>query len=582
MAGTIPRDFIDRLLERVDIVDLVGARVPLKKAGRDFQACCPFHTEKTPSFTVSQTKQFYHCFGCGAHGSAIGFLMAYDRLSFPEAVEELARQAGMEVPHEAGTERRGPDLQPIYDTLEQAARFYAQQLRRHPEARRAADYLKGRGLTGETALAFGLGYAPPAWDALLSALGTDADAVRRLETAGLLAGEGDRRYDRFRDRIMFPIRDSRGRVVGFGGRILGDGKPKYLNSPETPVFHKGRELYGLHEARRAPGQLERLLVVEGYMDVIALVQHGIAQVVATLGTATTGDHLDRLYRAAPAVVFCFDGDRAGRDAAWKALNAALPQLREGREARFLFLPEGEDPDTLVRKEGANAFRSRVARAQPLSEYFYDHLGEGLDLASLDGRARLAARARPLLGQIPPGAFRELMERRLTEITGVSGPGARPPPAPSPRPPSPSRAGLGTVPPVRRAIALLLHRPDVAAQPDLPNGWQEAELPGIELLRELVDLAGRRPDISPAALVDRWEDPEIRRQLNAVQAMPIDLLEADLPANFAGTLRRIAEQARREAADRLLRKNDLTSLTDQEKEQLRALSRERAAGPDPGA
>jgi DNA primase len=582
MAGTIPRDFIDRLLERVDIVDLVGARVPLKKAGRDFQACCPFHTEKTPSFTVSQTKQFYHCFGCGAHGSAIGFLMAYDRLSFPEAVEELARQAGMEVPHEAGTERRGPDLQPIYDTLEQAARFYAQQLRRHPEARRAADYLKGRGLTGETALAFGLGYAPPAWDALLSALGTDADAVRRLETAGLLAGEGDRRYDRFRDRIMFPIRDSRGRVVGFGGRILGDGKPKYLNSPETPVFHKGRELYGLHEARRAPGPLERLLVVEGYMDVIALVQHGIAQVVATLGTATTGDHLDRLYRAAPAVVFCFDGDRAGLDAAWKALNAALPQLREGREARFLFLPEGEDPDTLVRKEGANAFRSRVARAQPLSEYFYDHLGEGLDLASLDGRARLAARARPLLGQIPPGAFRELMERRLTEITGVASPGARPPPAPSPRPPSPSRAGLGTVPPVRRAIALLLHRPDVAAQPDLPNGWQEAELPGIELLRELVDLAGRRPDISPAALVDRWEDPEIRRQLNAVQAMPIDLLEADLPANFAGTLRRIAEQARREAADRLLRKNDLTSLTDQEKEQLRALSRERAAGPDPGA
>jgi DNA primase len=304
-------------------------------------------------------------------------------------------------------------------------------------------------------------------------------------------------------------------------------------------------------------------------------------VVATLGTATTGDHLDRLYRAAPAVVFCFDGDRAGRDAAWKALNVALPQLREGREARFLFLPEGEDPDTLVRKEGADAFRGRIARAQPLSEYLYDHLGEGLDLVSLDGRARLAARAKPLLGQIPPGPFRELMERRLTEITGVSGGAARPPPARPPRAPSPSRAGLGTVPPVRRAIALLLHRPDVAAQPDLPTGWQEAELPGIELLRELVDLAGRRPDIPPAALVDRWEDPEIRRQLNTVQAMPLDLLEADIPAHFAGTLRRMAEQARREAAERLLRKNDLTSLTDQEKEQLRALSRERASGPDAG-
>jgi DNA primase len=405
--------------------------------------------------------------------------------------------------------------------------------------------------------------------------------VRRLETAGLLAGEGERRYDRFRDRIMFPIRDSRGRVVGFGGRVLGDGKPKYLNSPETPVFHKGRELYGLHEARRAPGPLERLLVVEGYMDVIALVQHGIAHVVATLGTATTGDHLDRLYRAAPAVVFCFDGDRAGREAAWKALTVALPQLREGREARFLFLPEGEDPDTLVRKEGADAFRSRIARAQPLSEYLYDHLGEGLDLASLDGRARLAARAKPLLGQIPPGPFRELMERRLTEITGVSGPAARPPPAPSPRAGSASRGGLGTVPPVRRAIALLLQRPDLAAQADLPTGWREAVLPGIDLLRELVDVAAARPDIRGVALVERWDDPEIRRQLNAVQAMPLDLLEADLPEHFVGTLRRIAEHARREAAERLLRKNDLTSLTAQEKESLRALSRERSVGADPG-
>ena len=582
MAGTIPRDFIDRLLERVDIVDLVSSRVPLKKAGRDFQACCPFHSEKTPSFTVSQTKQFYHCFGCGAHGSAIGFLMAYDRLSFPEAVEELARQAGMEVPHEARPERRGPDLQPVYDTLEQAARFYAAQLRRHPEARRAAEYLKGRGLTGETALAFGLGYAPPAWDALLAALGTDADAVQRLEAAGLLAGEGDRRYDRFRDRVMFPIRDGRGRVVGFGGRVLGDGKPKYLNSPETPVFHKGRELYGLHEARKAPGELERLLVVEGYMDVIALVQHGIANVVASLGTATTGDHLDRLFRAAPAVAFCFDGDRAGREAAWKALNATLPQLREGREARFLFLPEGEDPDTLVRKEGADAFRQRIAGAQPLSEYFYGHLGEGLDLGSLDGRARLAARAKPLLAQIPPGPFRELMERRLTEITGVAGAAGRPAPPAGPANPLPRpRGGLGTVPPVRRAIALLLHRPDLASLPDLPSGWRDAELPGIELLRELVDLAARRPDIPAAALVDRWEDAEVRRQLNAVQAMPLDVLDADEAEHFAGALRRIAEQARRDAAERLLRKNDLTSLTDQEKERLRALSRDRGSEGDGG-
>jgi len=334
MAGPIPQDFIDQLLARVDIVDVVGSRVPLKKAGREFTACCPFHTEKTPSFTVSPVKQFYHCFGCGEHGTAIGFLMAYDRMTFPEAVEELARQVGLEVPHEERPERRGPDPQPLYDVLERAAQHYQQQLRRHPEAQRAIQYLKGRGLSGETAAAFGLGYAPPGWDNLLGAHGTDAEAVKRLDLAGLLAeGSGGKRYDRFRDRIMFPIRDARGRVIGFGGRVLGDAKPKYLNSPETPVFHKGRELYGLYEARRVPGAIERLLVVEGYMDVIALAQHGIGNAVATLGTATTTEHLERIFKTAPEVVFCFDGDRAGREAAWKALNAALPQLREGREAR---------------------------------------------------------------------------------------------------------------------------------------------------------------------------------------------------------------------------------------------------------
>jgi len=578
MAGPIPQDFIDQLLARVDIVDVIGARVPLKKAGREFTACCPFHTEKTPSFTVSPAKQFYHCFGCGQHGTAIGFLMAYDRMSFPEAVEELARQVGLEVPREERNVPRGPDLQPLYDILEQAARFYQEQLRRHPAARQAVEYLKRRGLSRETATTFGLGYAPPGWDNLLATLGTDEAAIRRLDQAGLLLeADGGRRYDRFRDRVMFPIRDGRGRVVGFGGRVLGDAKPKYLNSPETPVFHKGRELYGLHEAKRAPGAIERLIVVEGYLDVIALAQNGVRNAVATLGTATTGEHLDRLFKTTPEVVFCFDGDRAGREAAWKALNTALPHLREGREARFLFLPEGEDPDTLIRKEGAQAFAGRVRQAQPLSEVLYARLSVRLDLATLDGRARLASAARPLLAQLPPGPFRELMEQRLTELTGVAAAAA-----PRRRAPAPARrTAMGTIPPARRAIALLLRQPAVARLQDLPTGWRNAPLPEVELLAQLVDLAAARPDISPAALVERWEDPEVRRQLSATLALQLDLLEDDIPAQFVGALRRLAELARRAEAERLLGKNDLSCLTDEEKARLRAIWRERGAADEPG-
>jgi DNA primase len=579
MAGPIPQDFIDQLLARVDIVDVIGARVPLKKAGRELTACCPFHTEKTPSFTVSPVKQFYHCFGCGQHGTAIGFLMAYDRLSFPEAVEELARQVGLEVPHEERPERRGPDPQPIYDTLEQAARFYQEQLRRHPAARQAVEYLKRRGLSRETATAFGLGYAPPGWDNLSTALGADEAATKRLDAAGLLAeGSGGRRYDRFRERVMFPIRDGRGRVVGFGGRVLGDAKPKYLNSPETPVFHKGRELYGLYEAKRTPGTIERLLVVEGYMDVIALAQNGIRNAVATLGTATTTEHLDRLFKTAPEVVFCFDGDRAGREAAWKALNTTLPHLREGREARFLFLPEGEDPDTLVRKEGADAFSARVRQAQPLSEFLYGRLSAGLDVTTLDGRARLASKAKPMLAQLPPGPFRELMQQRLTELTGVAAAGAPRRPAPAPE----RRTAMGTIPPARRAIALLLRQPAVARLPDLPPGWRDAPLPEVGLLAQLVDLAATRPDIPPAALIDRWEDPEVRRHLSAVQALRLDLIEEDIPAHFVGALRRLAELARRAEVERLLRENDLTSLTDEEKTRLREIWRDRQAADETDA
>src|SRR6185503_7559289 len=342
----IPSDFIQTLLSRVDIVDVVDRSVPLKKAGANYQACCPFHSEKTPSFTVSPTKQFYHCFGCGAHGTAIGFLMEYGGKSFPEAVEQLARDAGLTVPRvESADERdRREQSGDLAETLQTAARHYRARLKESPEA---IAYLKRRGLTGQVAAHFGIGYAPDAWQGLATAFPDYENPA--LEAAGLVVrGDGGKRYDRFRDRVMFPIHDTRGRVIGFGGRVLDSGEPKYLNSPETAVFSKGRELYGLYLARNAICDAGRVLVVEGYMDVVALAQHGIEYAVATLGTSTTPVHAQKLFRLADLVVFCFDGDNAGRKAAWRALENTLPVLTDGKEARFLFLPDGDDPDDFVR------------------------------------------------------------------------------------------------------------------------------------------------------------------------------------------------------------------------------------------
>ena len=461
MTGKIPADFVDALLARTDIVDLIGSRIQLRRAGKEYQARCPFHDEKTPSFTVSPEKQFYHCFGCGAHGSAIGFLMDYDRLSFREAIGELAERAGLELPASGDEPRAGPDQGALYPLLDQAATLFRQQLREHPEAVRAVDYLKTRGVSGEVATRYALGYAPSGWDFLLTRLGGTADTLARLESCGLVVQQDGRCYDRFRDRVMFPIHDRRGRVIGFGGRMLGDGKPKYLNSPETPVFHKGRELYGLFEAQQADRRLTSLMVVEGYLDVIALAQFGITNVVATLGTATTADHIQTLLRTVPELTFCFDGDRAGREAAWKALETALPFTSGNQSIRFLFLPEGEDPDTLVRREGADAFRSRVGQAKPLSEFMLDHLADQVDLSSLDGRARLVGLATPLIERLPVGIYRDLLTDRLAKLAGAPlRPAARPNRSRA-RPAQhqqPVRLSL-----VAQAIALLLDRPALAAQ-----------------------------------------------------------------------------------------------------------------------
>jgi DNA primase len=426
MAGLIPQSFIDDLLNRTDIVDVVASRIQLKKAGKNYTACCPFHKEKTPSFSVSPDKQFYYCFGCGAGGNALGFVMDHDQLDFPQAIEDLAKRAGMEVPREEGgrnNKPRQPTDSPLYPLLTAAAEFYKQALKSHPQRKAAVDYLKGRGLSGEIARDFGMGFAPPGWDNLLKHLASDSLQQKAMIDAGLLIenAETGKRYDRFRDRIMFPIRDSRGRVIAFGGRVLGDEKPKYLNSPETPVFHKGQELYGLFEARKHNRDLDEIMVVEGYMDVIALAQQGLRNAVATLGTATSEEHLKRLFRVVPSVLFCFDGDAAGRNAAWRALEATLSSLQDGRRARFLFLPDGEDPDTLVRSEGTDAFRARINQhAQPLADYFFQQLCEEADPRSLEGKAHLMTLAAPLIDKIPGNNLRTLMRQRLSEITGLSG------------------------------------------------------------------------------------------------------------------------------------------------------------------
>ncbi len=418
----IPNDFIQTLLSRTDVVAVIDRHVPLRKAGANYVACCPFHNEKTPSFSVSPAKQFYHCFGCGAHGTAVGFLMDYAGKSFPEAVEELARDAGLEVPRIAtGSARAKPEPGPdLNEVLLAAARFFRARLK---EAPAAIAYLKARGLTGEVAARFGIGYAPDAWQGLAAAFPHYDDPA--LEAAGLvIAGDDHKRYDRFRDRIVFPIHDARGRVIGFGGRVLGSGEPKYLNSPETALFSKGRELYGLYLARSAIRDAGQVVVVEGYLDVVALAQHGIAHAVATLGTATTPVHAQKLFRLTDNVVFCFDGDAAGRKAAWRALENALPVVSDGKNARFLFLPDGEDPDDFVRRHGKAAFDSAVDAALPLSQFLVDELTRRHPPDSTEGRAALAAAARPYLAQITAPVLGALLRKRIAALAGLGDDEAR--------------------------------------------------------------------------------------------------------------------------------------------------------------
>ncbi|MBI5450355.1 MAG: DNA primase [Gammaproteobacteria bacterium] len=586
MAGRIPQQFIDDLVSRIDIVDLIDQYVPLRKGGRDYVACCPFHQEKSPSFTVSRSKQFYHCFGCQAHGTVIQFMMEYLRLDFVDAIHELAQRAGVEVPQTSDGAGAAGGQRPLLDALQQASEFYCAQLRRPPDGQRAIDYLKARGVTGETAASYALGYAPPGWDGLIKAL-LPKFSEQTLLAAGLVLGkERGGNYDRFRDRIMFPIRDPRGRVIGFGGRVLDQGTPKYLNSPETAVFHKGHELYGLFEARQALRHPQRLLVVEGYMDVIMLAHSGIHYAVATLGTATTRDHLEQLYRIVPEVVFCFDGDRAGRDAAWRALEVALDVIIDGRQARFMFLPDGEDPDSLVRSEGRQAFEARIAQALPLSGFMYQSLATQVDLSALDGRSRLVELARPLLKRLPGGVFKHLMIEDLARRVGMEagslatllGEAATAGTAVASSAGAPARSGQQRVRPslMRRVVAMLLQAPALAAQVSDPSRLARIDVPGMALLVEMLDLLHQQPHLTTAALLERWRGKEQGRYLEMLtrQESLIDDPQA-LQAEFAGAVQRLLRQSIEQRIDQLNLVAGQRSWNDSEKDELRLLQQMKA-------
>ena len=556
MAGLIPQNFIDELLSRVDIVDVIDKRIKLRKTGKNYSALCPFHKEKSPSFSVQPEKQFYYCFGCGAGGNALGFVMEYDNKDFPQAVESLATDYGLTVPREENREQeqQHSENQQLLTVLGKADAYFQQQLRQHPGKQKAVNYLKARGLTGQIAKQFGIGFAPPGWDNLLSHLHAASISTDLMMKSGLIierdtdraAEQGKEQthghYDRFRDRIIFPIRDNRGRVIGFGGRVLGDDKPKYLNSPETPVYHKGQELYGLYEARKSKSQLSRMLVVEGYMDVVALAQHGIDYAVATLGTATNTTHLNRLFRVVPEVIYCFDGDAAGRTAAWRGLQATLPVMQDGRKVRFLFLPDGEDPDTLVRKIGKDRFSEEINQATDLEEFLFDHLGSQVNMGSMEGKARLAILAAPLLKQLPAGIFRQLMRKRLVELTGVDNetidqllvdktcssaapvtaepvddaydsmePGYRPASAPKAAVSSGIRASKR--PASVKAIELLLYCPDIALSltQDL-QPLHELKDTNTDLLLELIELVKSNPTITTYAMLGHCYGTALGNQL----------------------------------------------------------------------
>lgn len=580
MTGRIPQQFIDDLMSRIDIIQVIESRLPLRKAGRNFVALCPFHRENSPSFTVSPDKQFYHCFGCGAHGSAISFLMNYDRIEFQDAIKELADYAGLKIPFSELQSPKGTGQ--IYEMLERATHYYQDQMQ-NKEFDEVRSYIAQRGISNDASANFAIGFAPPGWDNLLQTLTKSRQDIDLLLAAGLIIEKNPGKYyDRFRNRIMFPIRDMRGRVVGFGGRTITEETPKYLNSPETEIFRKGQELYGCYEAKKNTDKLTRLIVVEGYMDVIALADKGISYAVGTLGTATSFVQIKQLFRLVPDVIFCFDGDAAGQKAAWRALENSLPALHEGRQIRFMFLPQGDDPDSFIRREGKLEFEKHIERSVPLSAFLYETLIKQVDMASIDGRARLVELVKPLLSKIPEGAFRQLMTAQLADIARVSSLKLN---ADSPqlgkakyykrpdRTNSPTQGIKSTGPsPIRKAIALLFHQPELSQSLNVKDIelLDHVTLPGIELFKSLLELLKAQPQLRGGALLEHWRGTKEGEYLGKIALLQHLVPNSGIETEFTAALDWIKEQHRQQRLDALLLKSQLRALSSNEKHELQTL------------
>ncbi|MCK5121997.1 MAG: DNA primase [Methylococcales bacterium] len=574
MSGRIPREFIDDLLVRIDIVDLIDSHVPLKKAGSSYVARCPFHTEKSPSFSVNRKKQFYHCFGCGAGGNAVSFLMEFSHLDFVEAIEDLASFAGVDVPREAADySSKKQDYSGLYAILEQVAVFYVEQLRKSSQGAKAVEYLKSRGLSGEIAKTFSLGYAPNEWGALATRFDNQL-----LIDAGMLVKKDDGKvYDRFRGRLVFPIRDKRKRVIGFGGRVLDDSLPKYLNSPETAIFSKGRELYGLSELLDKLSKPKRILIVEGYMDVLALSQFGVAYSVAALGTATSKTHLDLLFRFTSELVFCFDGDMAGQKAAWRAVQEAFPCLKDGRQIKVMLLPQGQDPDSLIRREGLEAFEERVQASQVLSAYFFEYLCKDIDLSVVEGRSQLLSEAKPYVEKIPAGFFREMMVARLKELSVspvmevFENPAMLEESNHSRTVGVKRHEGQVKLSPVRIVIALLLQNPGLIEFVEQREAeWLDVDFPGMAVLKEVIQAIETVKQKDTAVLSEYFRGKPSEKVVNTLINWDFFILEQGVEAEFSGALNRLLEQMEEVVLNQLLMKEKSEGLSQDEKSQLRKL------------
>ena len=590
MAGKIPRDFIDDLLSRTDVVEVVDSRVKLKKAGKNYQACCPFHNEKSPSFTVSQDKQFYHCFGCGAHGNAISFIMEFDRLEFVEAIEELARYHGLEVPREKGSrpamsEEKKQQQQDDYAVMEQVARFFQHQLRQNGNSKKAIDYLKNRGLSGDIVKQWEIGYAPDSWDALLNTFGKDPQRIKQLVDLKLVnKNDQGRTYDFFRDRIMFPIRDKRGRVVGFGGRVLDDGGPKYLNSPETRIFHKGSELFGFYHARQQNRQLDTVVIVEGYMDVVALSQFDINIATAALGTATTPEHIQMLVRATSHIVCCYDGDRAGREAAWRALENALPALKDGVRLSFLFLPDGEDPDTMVRQVGKEAFMTMLDSAMPLSRFFFENLLKTHNVGTPEGKRALKNAALPLIEGVLGDDQKQMLLEELAKHTGeydrfklqqdiskANNAGRKPGYSPNL-----NQVGKTRLSPLRMLIRLLLDMPSLATrcQEVQPGVFAGSQAAGMDLLLAVHQYSTQHPHATTAQLVENFRDHPHSPTIAKLLLQEHLVKDEDAERVYTDSFARLLDWHFDSRIETLISRSRVQPLSKAEKEELNLLMKER--------